>query len=67
MPTYRVSGPRTLVLVSLQPDPAVCTGIYAFTIRGRQLRLRVRRQCAERHDGPFNTTMFASFPFTKVA
>jgi hypothetical protein len=64
--TYRVSG-RTLVLVSLRPDPTVCTGIYTFTIRGSQLRLHVRRQCAARHDGPFNTTLFASFPFTKVA
>ncbi len=41
-----------------------CTGTYTFNARSRQLRLSVIHQCA-RHDGVYNTTLFASFPLTK--
>jgi hypothetical protein len=41
-----------------------CTGTYSFRVEGRRLRLNLIRQCT-RHDGPYNTTLFASFSFAK--
>jgi hypothetical protein len=58
--TYRTSTVGTLTIAS----PA-CTGTYSFQIRGRQLRLHVIHQCA-RHDGPYNSTLFAGFPLTRL-
>jgi hypothetical protein len=56
---YRVSQPG-MVTIS---EPG-CTGSYFFHVTGRQLSLHVFRQCRT-HDGPYNTTLFASFPLTK--
>ena len=64
--TYRVSG-RTLTMMSPGLGGTVCTDVYTFTIRGRQLRMHDVKPCAERFDRPFGITLFASFPFTKVA
>ena len=58
--TYRISTVGTLTIAS----PA-CTGTYSFRVQEGQLRLHVIHQCA-RHDGPYNTTLFASFPFTRL-
>jgi hypothetical protein len=57
--TYRISTVGTLTIAS----PA-CTGTYSFQAQDGQLRLHVIHQCA-RHDGPYNTTLFASFPLTR--
>lgn len=60
--TYRVSA-RSITLTSANPGDS-CVGTYGFTITGGKLRLRVIRQC-NGADGPFNTTLFASFPYTR--
>jgi hypothetical protein len=57
--SYTVS--RTGVLTISSPG---CTGTYGFSVASRRLRLTVIRQCAG-HDGPYSTTLFASFPLTK--
>jgi hypothetical protein len=58
--TYAVSRGDVLTISSPR-----CTGTYSFSVRaGRFLRLTVIHQCA-RHDGVYNTTLFASFPLTK--
>lgn len=57
--TYTVSKDGILTISSPR-----CTGTYSFSVENRQLRLTVIHQCA-RHDGVYNTTLFASFPFTK--
>jgi hypothetical protein len=56
---YRVSQPGMVTIA----DPQ-CTGTYAIQVAGRQLSLHVFRQC-QRHDGPYNTTLFASFSLTE--
>jgi hypothetical protein len=56
---YRISGPQTLSIV----DPR-CNGTYSFQLVGEQLSLHAVQQCS-RHDGPYNTALFASFPLTK--
>lgn len=57
--TYTVSKDGILTIASPR-----CTGTYSFGVEDRQLRLTLVHQCA-RHDGVYNTTLFASFPFTK--
>jgi len=57
---YRISTDGTLTIAS----PA-CTGTYSFQVQGQQLRLHVIHQCA-RHDGPYNTSLVASFPLTRL-
>jgi hypothetical protein len=56
---YRVSNPGVVTISSPR-----CTGTYSFHVAGQQLSLHVIRQCRG-HDGPYNTTLFASFPLTK--
>ena len=53
---YRVSD-GTLTIASPR-----CTGTYSFDAAGRRLRLHVIRQCA-RHDGVYNSTLFAGFGY----
>ena len=63
--TYAKTAPSTLVLTSANPDENVpCVGTYSFDISGHVLRLRLLHQC-KGHDGPYDTTLFASFPYTK--
>ena len=62
--SYRVVGARTLIMVDLQGPP--CTGTYNFHVRGGRLRLHAVKQCAG-FLGAFPTTLFASFPYTKVS
>jgi hypothetical protein len=38
---------------------------YRYEVRGDTLRLRILKQCAG-GDGPYNTVLFASFPFNKM-
>jgi hypothetical protein len=57
---YSVSSDGVLTISS----PLRCTGTYSFAIDKGRLRLRVVHQCG-RHDGVYNTTLFASFVFTK--
>jgi hypothetical protein len=57
--TYHVSDAGILIIAS----PS-CTGTYSFHAESGALRLQVIDQCA-RHDGPYSTTLFASFPFTE--
>ena len=57
--TYRVSEIGTLTIAA----PG-CTGTYSFQVEDRRLRLHVIHQC-RRHDGPYSTTLFASFSLTK--
>jgi hypothetical protein len=57
--TYTVSKAGIVTIASPR-----CTGAYSFNRENRQLRLTVIHQCS-RHDGVYNTTLFASFPFTK--
>jgi hypothetical protein len=56
--TYTVSRSGILTIAS-----RTCNGTYAFSVEERQLRLAVIHQCVT--DGVYNTTLFASFPFTK--
>ena len=62
--TYEISSGDVLT-VSTPPGENACTGSYSFNVEGNELRLHVIKQCAS-HDGPYNTTLFASFPFTRV-
>jgi TRAP-type transport system periplasmic protein len=48
--------------VSLDAPP--CLGTYRYDLTRDTLRLRVVEQCSV-IDGPYNTTLFASFPFTR--
>jgi hypothetical protein len=57
--TYSVSRGGVLTIASPR-----CTGTYSFSAGSRQLRLTVIHQCV-RHDGVYNTTLFASFPFNR--
>lgn len=56
--TYTVFGNGILTIAA-----RTCTGTYSFSVEGDQLRLTVIHQCVR--DGPYNTTLFASFPLTK--
>lgn len=58
--TARVAPDATLTLSSPR-----CTGTYSSSVSGTGLRLHVIAQC-DRHDGPYNTTLFASFPLRRV-
>ena len=62
--TYTISGGRTLTMTFGGSTP--CTGSYTFRVTGRLLRLHVLKQCAGPMAGPFPTTVYASFPYTKV-
>jgi hypothetical protein len=64
--SYTISGGRKLTLTSLQPPPP-CTGVYTFRVTGRRLRLHVVKQCVGPLVRPFPTTLYASFPYTKVS
>lgn len=55
---YTVSSNAILTIVA-----RTCTGTYSFSVERDQLRLTVIHQCVR--DGPYNTTLFASFPLTK--
>jgi hypothetical protein len=61
--SYRVAGAHKLIMVDLQGPP--CTGTYTFQVTGSRLRLHAVKQCAG-FLGTFPTTLFASFPYTKV-
>jgi hypothetical protein len=63
--SYTISGGRTLALTSRIPPP--CVGVYKFRVTGRRLRLHVVKQCTGPLVGPFPTTIYASFPYTKVS
>ena len=63
--SYAISGGRTLTLTSRIPPP--CIGSYTFRVTGRRLRLHVVKQCMGPLVGPFPTTLYASFPYTKVS
>jgi hypothetical protein len=56
---YRVPRPGVVTIVN-----STCTGTYGFRVEGRRLSLHVVRQCRG-HDGPYNTTLFATFPLTR--
>jgi hypothetical protein len=56
---YTVSKEGILTIASPR-----CTGTYSFRVEGPRLQLTLIDQCA-RHDGPYNTTLFASFPLTR--
>jgi TRAP-type C4-dicarboxylate transport system substrate-binding protein len=49
---------------TLNVDSGSCTGTYGYELSGDTLVLRVLNQCSS-HDGPYNSTLFASFPFTR--
>jgi hypothetical protein len=57
--TYTVSKAGILTISSPR-----CTGTYSFSAEDRHLLLTVSHQC-DRHDGVYNTTLFASFPLTR--
>ena len=57
--SYTVSNDGVLTIASPR-----CTGTYSFRVEGRRLRLNVIRQCT-RHDGTYNTTLFATFSLAK--
>jgi hypothetical protein len=62
--TYTISSRRTLTMVFNGSAP--CVGVYTFRVTGRRLRLHVVKQCTGPLVGPFPTTIYASFPYTKV-
>jgi TRAP-type transport system periplasmic protein len=59
---YQVGADDTLSLDD--PTDPPCFGTYRYDLSGDTLRLRVVKQCSSRN-GPYNTTVFASFPFTR--
>jgi hypothetical protein len=61
--TYKESTSSTMILTSTNPGDR-CVGTYAFDVKGDVLRLHALDQCKD-NDGPYNTTLFASFPYTK--
>ena len=63
--TYTISSGRTLTMTFNGSAP--CTGVYTFRVTGRRLRLHVVKQCTGPLVGPFPTTIYASFPYTKVS
>ena len=63
--TYTISSGRTLTMTFNGSAP--CTGVYTFRVTGRRLRLHVVKQCTGPLAGPFPTTLYASFPYTKVS
>ena len=63
--TYTISRGRTLTMTFNGSAP--CTGVYTFRVTGRRLRLHVVKQCVGPLVGPFPTTLYASFPYTKVS
>jgi len=58
---YRVNGDGTLTLWS-----GDCThpAMYRYDLTSKTLRLHTLTQCSS-HDAPYNTALFASFPFTR--
>jgi hypothetical protein len=63
--TYTISSGRTLTMIFNGSRP--CVSVYTFRVTGRRLRLHVVKQCVGPLSGPFPTTVYASFPFTKVS
>jgi len=61
--TYTISGNR---LNMMGTGPFACTATYIFRITGRMLRLHVLKHCPS-FESAFGTTLYASFPFTKVS
>lgn len=61
--TYIISGSR---LNMMGTGPFACNAMYAFRITGRMLRLHVLKHCAG-FESAFGTTLYASFPFTRVS
>jgi hypothetical protein len=64
--TYMIVGDHSLAIGNRTEDAGACVGTYRYQVRGDTLRLRVLKQCAG-WDGPYNTALFAAFPFTKSA
>jgi hypothetical protein len=60
--SYRESGP-TMTLTSTNPGDT-CVGTYRFSISNGTLRFHVLHQC-HAHDAPYNTTLFATYPYTR--
>jgi hypothetical protein len=60
--SYKETGSK-MTLTSRNPGDS-CVSTYTFAIRGKELRLRSVRPC-NAHDGPYNTTLFASYPFSR--
>jgi TRAP-type C4-dicarboxylate transport system substrate-binding protein len=58
---YKIAPDGTLTLAA----PG-CAATYRYDLGGDTLRLHVVTQCSG-HDGLFNTTLFASFPFTRTS
>jgi len=56
---YQVADDGSLTL-----DNPACIGTYRYDQSGDTLRLRVVKQCSG-HEEPYNTTLFATFPFTR--
>jgi TRAP-type C4-dicarboxylate transport system substrate-binding protein len=58
---YDVANDSTLRL----DDPrSLCLGTYRYDLQGDTLQLQVVKQCSQ-HDAPYNSTLFATFPFTR--
>jgi hypothetical protein len=54
---------ESTLLTSTNPGDR-CVATYAFDVRGDVLRLHALDPCKD-NDGPDNTSLFASFPYTK--
>ncbi len=59
--TYELLGDGSLQLIG-----AGCVGTYTYRVQGDRLTLQVVKQCSG-FDAPFSTTLYASFPFTRVS
>jgi hypothetical protein len=62
--TYRIVDDHTLTIASSGNDLS-CVGTYRYDVEGDTLRLYVIKQCRI-IDGPYNTALFATFPFTRA-
>ena len=59
--TYELLGDGSLRLTTTD-----CVGTYTYREQGDRLTLQVVKQCSG-NDAPFATTLYASFPFTRVS
>ena len=60
---YTETASSSIVLRNLDPSDH-CVGTYSFDVSANTLTLHTMHQCSG-NDGPYNTTLFATFPYTR--
>ncbi len=52
---------------SLRKSGVDCVSTYTYQVQGDRLRMRSQKRCAGDLKTPYGTTLYASFPFTRVS